>query len=128
MEVINTEKMLQNLKSENYFMGTPPQLINSKIIFRGKGNILVCKPSVKIINSTITFYGDNSLGYLCESKFDYRLMVHLYNHSVLAIGKHNYMNGYAGGGLNILLSERKHCLIGSGGLFSYGIWIRNAEK
>ena len=39
------------------------------------------------------------------------------------MGKNNYMNGT----LHVLISERKHCLIGNNCLFSTDIWIRNAD-
>lgn len=43
--------------------------------------------------------------------------------NTLYIGKNNYFNGK----LNLILSERKHIVIGDDGLFSFGIWLRTAD-
>lgn len=84
---------------------------------------MVCEKSVKIVNSTITFNGDNAVVYLCENRHNYHLFASLNNNTVLYIGKNNYINNT----LNIVLSEQKHCFIGNDGLISFGIWIRNAD-
>ena len=39
------------------------------------------------------------------------------------MGSDNYLNGT----LNVIVSEERHVLIGSGGLYSFGIFIRTAD-
>lgn len=122
--IITEERQFLELTNDNRLAGGGlPHLNNSKVIFHGKGNILFCEPSVTLANSTITFNGDNSIVYLCRNRHTYRLSASVNRDTVLYIGKHNYMNG----ALNIVLSEQKHCFIGNDGMFSFGIWIRNAD-
>ena len=123
MERIEKIDDFEKFNCENRFLGTTPQLINSQIIIKGKNNILFCEPSVKLMNSKIYFNGDNSIVYLCSSRHHYQLSANIQNNNVLYFGKNNYFNGV----LNIVLSEQKHCFIGNDCLFSFGIYMRNAD-
>ena len=123
MERIEKIEDFEKFNCENRFLGTIPQLINSQIIIKGKNNILFCEPSVKLMNSKIYFNGDNSIVYLCSSRHHYQLSANIQNNNVLYFGKNNYFNGV----LNIILSEQKHCFIGNDCLFSFGIYMRNAD-
>lgn len=109
--------------TENQFIGTIPQLKNSQIRFEGTGNVLVCEEGVTLCDTKINFHGNNSIVYLCANCHEYKLNINTYHNSVFYIGKDNYING----ALNVILSEEKHVFIGSGGLFSFGIWMRNAD-
>ncbi len=119
----NTDGIEKELGNGNCFLGELPQMINSKLIINGSGNILFCEAGVILKNSRITFNGNNAVIYLCKNKFEYYLDVTLYNDSVLYMGHNNYMNGT----LDLILSEQKHCFIGDNCLLSFGIWIRNAD-
>lgn len=123
MVMTNVKEQIGQLQDGNRIIGEIPELINSKIVFRGKGNVVICEKSVRIENSTITFNGNGSIVYLCQSVHNYRLSASLHHDMVLYIGKNNYFNGP----LNIVLSEQKHCFIGNDCIFSFGIWIRNAD-
>ena len=101
----------------------PPELENSKIIFSGKNNILFCEQGVVLKNSTITFNGDNAVVYLSRNTYNYFLSLSVYSSNVFYMGRDNYINGL----LHIILSERKHVFIGSEGIFSVGVWMRNAD-
>lgn len=88
-----------------------------------RGNILFCEDGTDLRGSTITFNGDNALVYLSKNKHQYKLSVSMNRGNTLYIGKNNYFNGK----LNLILSERKHIVIGDDGLFSFGIWLRTAD-
>ena len=99
------------------------QFDNTKIVFKGKNNILYIQNGVHIKDSTILFEGDNSVVYLSRNKNVYLLNLTLYNHNAFYMGYDTYMNGK----INAILSERKHILIGNRCLFSFGIWMRLAD-
>lgn len=112
------------LVNGNRFIGKKPFLKNSTINFGGGGgNILYCEDNVTIQNSKIVFNGSNSLIYLSESRHEYHLNISINHNQVFFMGQNNYMNGI----LNAVLSEQGHIFIGSDGLFSFGIWLRNAD-
>ena len=113
---------LAALKS-NTFIGAPPKMTNSCIRFHGERNILVCEEGITLFNSTITFHGNNSIIFLRKSKHEYKVNITVYDDNCCYIGCDNYMNRI----LNIIFSEQRHCIIGDDGLFSFGIWIRNAD-
>lgn len=122
MEVINEIEDIENLK-ENEIIGNI-KLINSKITFKGKGNILYCdKQCVRLANSHLLFNGDNSIIFLCKSKYNYLLSVFINNDSVLYFGRDNYINRK----LEIVVSEQKNVIIGNDCLFSFDCWFRTAD-
>lgn len=123
MAAITSSDMLKELDNGNRFIGTAPQMNNSKIVFNGEGNVLICEDGVNLVNSSITFNGNDSVVYLSQNRHNYILSVSANGENVFYMGKNNYMNGV----LSIILSERKHCLIGDNCLLSFGIWIRNAD-
>lgn len=112
-----------NLANGNRFMGTPPILKNSVIDFVGKDNILFCEENVRLENCNLSFKGNGSVIYLSSSRHEYKINVTLFHNSVCFVGKDNYFNGT----LNAMLSEQRHLFIGARGVFSFGIWIRNAD-
>lgn len=124
---ITNSNELNKLSEENKFLGELPEFENSQIIIKGTGNVLVCKSSVKLVNCTLIFNGNNSLIYLCESRHAYHMTVSLYNNSVLYIGKSNFMNGAYKPTINITISEHTHCFIGNDCMISFDIWMRTAD-
>lgn len=109
--------------NNNKILGTFPTIKNSSIEFMGKDNVLYCDKRVVLTDSNLKFKGNNSLIYLCSNINDYKLNVSIFNNSVCHIGKNNYFNQP----MTIILSEQKHCFIGNHGVFSLGIWLRNAD-
>lgn len=109
---------------ENTIIGNPIVGENSvKFKANSHGNILFCEDGTDLRGSTITFNGDNALVYLSKNRHQYKLSVSMNRDTTLYIGKDNYFNGM----LNLILSERKHIVIGDDGLFSFGIWLRTAD-
>ena len=101
-----------------------PKLKSSRIIFEGKGNVLYCtQPDVVIEDSIIRFMGDNSLVFLCPSKWSHKLKLAVFNDSVVYIGKNNKVTSL----MAMVASEQKHIFIGNSGLFSRDIWFRTAD-
>ncbi|MBQ2904584.1 MAG: acyltransferase [Clostridia bacterium] len=123
MQKITSNISTEELQNGNRILGTFPEMVNSSIVFSGKGNVVFCEKGVKLINTSIIFNADNSIVYLCENKHDYKLNITLYNDNVFYSGKNNYFNGV----LNIILSEQKHFIVGNNCLISFGIWVRNAD-
>ncbi len=123
MQIIKSSEDIKSLKNNKIIGAENLALNNSEIRFGGEGNILFCEKGVKLVNSQLKFFGNNCVIYLCENKHDYILDVSVYNSSSFFMGKNNYINGV----LHAVLSERKNIVIGSGNLFSFGIWIRTAD-
>ncbi len=100
-----------------------PTLIDTKIEFVGNHNILYCEKDITIKNSHLKFFGDNSIIYLSSNTHPYFLNVTLHHNCSFYMGKNNYINNR----INVVISEEKNVFIGSGGLFSFDIWIRTAD-
>lgn len=100
-----------------------PTLIDTTIEFIGNHNILYCEKNITIKNSHLKFFGDNSIVYLSSNTHPYFLNVTLHHNCSFYMGKNNYINNK----LNVIISEEKNVFIGSGGLFSFDIWIRTAD-
>ena len=120
---IHTYEDIKKLNSGNQILGKFPTLSNSTITFQGENNILYCEDNVKLVNSEIIFNGSNSIVWLGSSNHQYKVSISINFNSVCHIGRNNYMNGI----LHIIVSEQKHVYIGNDCLFSFGIWIRNAD-
>lgn len=54
----------------------------SIVNFRGRGNILFCEKGVKLVNTNLTFCGNNAVIFLAENKNDYYLTVAAQNDTV----------------------------------------------
>ena len=121
-EIITTEKDFKKIKN-NIFDGEIPKMNNSKIIFKGKDNILYIEEGVTLENSTIIFNGSNSIVYLSKSKQVYYLDASVNNNSVLYIGKENYFNGV----IHLIASDQKNIIIGDNGMFSFNIHVRVSD-
>jgi acetyltransferase-like isoleucine patch superfamily enzyme len=74
------EKMI-----DNKIIGKP-KLVNTKLNFRGKNNILVCDNNVELNNVVLDFNGNNSIVYLgSDLSNDFKLLI--YNNSTVYMGK-----------------------------------------
>ena len=123
LEGDNSIKKEDIIKDGNKILGNEPKLINSKIQFVGKNNVLYCEDNVVLRDSTLNFKADNSIIYLSSNKYNYILNIDIYNNSILYFDENNYFNGR----LNIIISETKNVFVGRDNLFSFGIWIRLAD-
>ncbi len=105
---------------DNRIIGMP-NLINSKINFRGKNNILVCDNNIKIENSVLDFNGDNSLVYIC-SDLNNNFNLVIYNNSTLYVGKDVEM----GCSVNLSLLESRNLIIGDDCVIKNNVHISNS--
>ena len=96
---------------------------NSRIDFKGKGNILFADGNVTLKDSSISFLGDNAVVFLSESKREYKIKLDMWRETTAYFGGDSYFNGP----LTAIISERKNLIIGSDGVFSFGIWLRTAD-
>ena len=96
----------------------------STITFKGKNNILCLDGDVRLTNCEISFLSDDAVIYLTgHEKKDYKLKMESWRSSFIYIGAGNYFNNT----MTMISSERKGIVIGGGGVFSFGIWIRTAD-
>lgn len=121
-EIIAAEKDFSKIKN-NIIEGKFSKMNNSKVVFKGKNNILYIEDGVMIENSTIIFNGNNSLVYLSKSRHLYYLDISIYSNSVLFIGKDNYFNGI----IHLIVSDQKNIIIGENGMFSFNIQARVSD-
>jgi acetyltransferase-like isoleucine patch superfamily enzyme len=101
-------------------------LEESKLIFRGTGNILFCDSldsRIALSRSRIEFHGDNSLVFLSGNWRNYMLGVTLYNDSVLFFGANSYFNG----NFYMTVGERQHTIFGGDSMFSWGCSAQNSD-
>lgn len=97
---------------------------NTDISFKGTGNVLYLEDGVKIVDSEIKFCGNNALIYLSsDEKYPYKLKIDAWRGTTVYFGKDNYFNNTFGA----IISERKNLIVGDGGVFSFGIWVRTAD-
>jgi acetyltransferase-like isoleucine patch superfamily enzyme len=122
MEFVERVEDFDQLK-ENRFIGVKPNLVNTKITFKGTGNILYCEDGVNIEKSVINFNESNALVYLGSNTNKYYMTVSTHYDSVLYFGLNNFMQT----NMRIILSEQKNIVIGDDGLFSGGIHMRVAD-
>ncbi len=108
----------------NTIIGDDLKIDDCNIEFRGSGNILFAEPGVDLADSNINFFGDNALLYLSENrKHQYKLKLDLWRETTAFFGKDNYFNGV----FSAIVSERQNLIVGDGGAFSFGIWLRTAD-
>lgn len=97
---------------------------NSNIVFKGHNNILYLSENAKLENTNIHFNGDNALVFIGNSLL-HQVKIAAHNNNVCYIGNRNYFNPTSP--KSLLLSERKHIIIGDNCLFSHNIWFRIAD-
>ncbi len=121
MEINDLSKKVK-LTDNNKIIGKA-EMKHSKIVFRGKNNILYLEDDIKLHNSTLEFNVDNSLIYLSKNSHYYMVSISVNNNDTVYIGKNCYFNGI----MNITLPEETNVFIGNDGVFSFGIWVRTAD-
>lgn len=122
METVKSLEDIQNLKN-NRVEGNP-EIVNSKILFKGTNNILYCEGNVKLVGTNISFEANNSLIYLSSAQnHQYPLNIVIYNDSTFFIGRDNNLSSP----ININIQENQNVIIGAGGSISSGVNIRTAD-
>lgn len=107
---------------DNKVIGNP-NLINSTITFTGKNNILFCEDNINIVNSSIQFHGDNSVVYLCFSRSNYALDIHVFQNSLIYIGRDNKMSPVT----HINVQEHQNLIIGDDCIIGSNCNIRTSD-
>ena len=93
-----------------------PELVNTEIIFRGLGNILVVEDNVRLHNCKIDFKGDNACVYLSSNnKHAYHLGLDIWRETTVYFGKDSYFNGM----LHVIVSEMQNIIVGDEQVFSF---------
>ncbi len=114
--VAQFEKMI-----DNKIIGRP-ELIDTKITFLGKNNILVCDNNVKLENAVLEFNGSNSIVYIGSNlNKNFRLII--YNNSAVYIGK-NVKTGFS---LNVTALEGHNVIIGDDCILNDNVCISNSD-
>lgn len=121
MESINDINQCSALK-DNKIIGNP-NLINSRVEFTGKNNILFCEDNINIVNSSIQFHGDNSVVYLCFTKSNYPLDIHIFQNSLIYIGRDNKFSPV----LHINVQEHQNLIIGDDCIIGSNCNIRTSD-
>lgn len=111
------------IDNNNVIFGMFNDIENSTVKFLGKGNILFIESGVRLLNSNLTFKGNNSLVYLSSNNNSYVIKISINSDCTVFIGKDNYFNE----GTLIVSSESRNVFIGDNCLFSLGTVIRNAD-
>ena len=123
MQIVKSVEEINSLEENRIIGGENIVFKNSEIRFAGKGNILFCEKGVTLSDSQIKFFGDDCVIYLSSNSHLYTLDVTVYRNSAIYFGKNNYFNG----SFHAIASERKNIIIGDGGIFSFGIWVRTSD-
>ncbi|WP_407423343.1 hypothetical protein [Methanobrevibacter sp.] len=120
METITDENQVGDLV-ENKVIGSF-KLVNSKINFVGRNNILVCDSNINFLNATLTFQGDNSVVYLRSDLGDaFRLLI--YNNSSFYVGRHSLF----GAGISVNVNECQNVIIGDDCILSNQLHIFSSD-
>lgn len=122
MEILNNKNQCK-LTNNNLFLGTFPQIKNSKIIFYGSNNILFCNNSVVLQDSTIEFCGNNSIIFLMGSNHNYKISIKIFHDSVIYFDSDSYFNE----SLDIVVSEKTNLIVGKDCMFSKKISIMTSD-
>lgn len=93
---------------------------------KGRDNILYLADGLDLGDSVISFNGSDATVFLSSSIHRYALKVSIYNDSAVYIGENNYMNT-GGEPMQLIVSERKHFVMGSYSNVSFNIWGRTAD-
>ena len=121
MELITDINESSSLK-DNKIIGNP-NLINSRVEFTGKNNILFCEDNINIANSSIQFHGDNSVVYLCFTKSNYPLDIHVFQNSLIYIGRDNKFSPV----IHINVQEHQNLIIGDDCIIGSNCNIRTSD-
>ena len=121
MEVV--KEIYKGIKLTNNELIVGDNIKGGEIQFYGVNNKCIIEDNVDLSTSNIKFYGDNAIAYISTSIKPYIIEASIHDNCCLFIGKNNYFNGT----LRMILSEGHDIIIGDGGVFSFGIWMRNAD-
>jgi len=100
------------------------QFKNSKIIFKGKNNYVFLDKEAQLVDTTVTFHGDNSVLYIGKTRNNkIQLKATLYHHSLIFFNEGCSFNKP----LYTIASEAKDIIVGKDVMFSSGCWIRNSD-
>lgn len=126
MENILKQEDINSLKHNKFICAGEIDLIKSKIIFHGVGNVIFIKNlennKFQLVNSEINFFGNYNLLFIDAGKAKYTFNLHMFHNSVCHIGANNYFNPY-GEILRLRCAEEKNIFIGDDGMFSSNIEI-----
>lgn len=114
--VTQFEKMI-----DNKIIGRP-KLIDSKITFFGKNNILVCDNNIILDNVILEFKGNNSIVYL-GSDLNNGFKLIIYNNSTVCIGKDVKM----GVSMKVCALESQNVIIGDDCVIKDNVHISNSD-
>lgn len=126
MEKVSTVEDINNIK-DNKILFENLELKNTCITFHGKNNVLYCENNVTLKNAKLNFCGDNSLVYLSNSSRAYIFKIDIYKNCVMYFGSENSFNEAYNRPFNATLSEHQNIFIGDDNMFSFGIFLRNAD-
>lgn len=97
---------------------------NTRVTFKGTGNILFCEKGARLDSCNITFCSSDAVVYLsANTKHWTKMKIDAWRGVSVYVGANNYFNGI----LTAIVSERKNLFIGGDGVFSFGVWIRTAD-
>ena len=99
---------------------------NTKIRFRGNGNVLIVEDGVELRGSRLAFRGDNSLVYLSKNKHPYRIKASIHTDTNIFIGEDNRFT--KGSPLNLSAAEAQSILIGNHCSFGEDVWLRTSDQ
>ncbi len=116
---------LKTLENDgNQIIGLPAEMEKSSVSFVGKNNILFFEDGVRLHNSRITFHGNKSIVFICSGgERRTQVLVDAYHENVFYLGK----NCNTTRPIHVVLSERRHIIIGDSCLFSLEVWFRNSD-
>lgn len=121
MESVKNVNDMNNL-NDNKIIGKP-RLTNSTIFFAGTGNIFVCDDNVNLVNCSIRFEGSNSVVYLGYTKSSYTLDVHVFQNSIVYIGRDNKLSPT----LHINVQEHQNFIMGDDCIVGSNFNARTAD-
>lgn len=123
--IMESVKSLEDIKNlEHNRIEGSPEIINSKITFKGNNNILYCEGNVKLVGANFSFESNNSIVYLSSaqhSQYSFNLVI--YTDSTFFIGRESNLSSP----ININIQENQNVIIGSGCSISSGVNIRTAD-
>lgn len=106
-----------------------PVLENSRIVFKGTGNILYCDEGVELKNSLLHFSGSNSLIYLSNGEDTRYSSVHMatQHNSTIYIGPGTNFNSFIDFRAHLSVGEQKNMIIGNNCMFSFSMWATTSD-
>ena len=133
METLKSFGEKENLK-ENQVVSClgKIELINSKIIFHGSGNIIFLHSNsadtvAQLVNSDICFFGSNNLLFIELSPKKYTFSLHMFNNSVCHIGANSYFNPH-GEIIRLRCAEEKNIFLGNDCMFASSVELSVSDS